>query len=130
MDYLSHRLGADGLKEDPGVYSILDNVLVGLLLLVSAGYAVTSLGPRGLRRRILGVLGRAAAQAPAILGLRRTAQRLAASMAKSGACGGCDSCGTEPAGAQKTPTQSSPATEVSVPVAQIGRRTRRSASQA
>jgi len=65
MDYLSHRLGADGLKEDPGVYSILDNVLVGLLLLVSAGYAVTSLGPRGLRRRILGVLGRAAAQAQA-----------------------------------------------------------------
>jgi hypothetical protein len=126
MDYLSRRLGADGLKEDRRVNSILDDALVGLVLLASAGYAAVSLGPRGLRRHILGVLNRAVGRAPAFLGLGRTAQRLAASMAKSGACGGCDNCGGEQAPAQKTPTQSSPAAEVRVPLGKIGRRTRSS----
>jgi hypothetical protein len=106
--------------------SILDDSLVGLALLASAGYAVASLGPRTLRRRILGVLGGVAARAPAFLGLGRMAQRLAAaSMAKAqGACGGCDSCGAEPTAAQKSPTQNSSAAEVRVPVAKIGRHTR------
>ena len=58
--------------------SVLDNALVGLALLVSAGYALFSLGPRSLRPRLLGALSRAAARAPALLGLRRTAQWLAA----------------------------------------------------
>ena len=103
--------------------SVLDNALVGLALLVSAGYAVVSLGPRGLRRSILGVLSRGAARAPAFLGLGRTAQRLAASMAKSGACGGCDSCGTDgETAAQKSATQNSSAAEFRVPVGKIGRR--------
>jgi hypothetical protein len=104
--------------------SILDNALVGLALLASAGYAAVSLGPRNLRRRILGVLGRAAARAPAVLGLGRIAQRLAAASMATGACGGCDSCGGEQAAAQKSPTQNSSATEVRVPMAKIGRRTR------
>ena len=102
--------------------SILDNALVGLVLLASVGYAVVSLGPRDLRRRILGVLSRAAARAPAFLGLGRTAQRLSASMAKSGACGGCDSCGGEQTAAQKSPAQNSFAAEVRVPLGKIGRR--------
>jgi hypothetical protein len=104
--------------------SILDDSLVGLALLASAGYALASLGPRSLRRRILGVLGRAAAHAPAFLGLGRVAQRLAAaSMAKAqGACGGCDSCGAEPTSAPQPPNA-----EVRVPVAQISRRARGSA---
>ena len=103
---------------------ILDNCLVGLAILASAGYAAASLGPRNLRRRILGVLSRAAARAPAFLGLGRTAQRLAAASAAKaqGACGGCDNCGGEPAG-QKSPTQNSQPGEVRVPLAQIGRRT-------
>jgi hypothetical protein len=102
--------------------SILDNSLVGLALLVSAGYAAASLGPRSMRRRILGVLGRAAAQAPAFLGLGRMAQRLAAaSMTKAqGACGGCDSCSSE-----ATPAPQPPSAEVRVSVAQISRRARR-----
>jgi hypothetical protein len=106
--------------------SILDDSLVGLALLASAGYAAASLGPRSLRRRILGVLGRAAAHAPAFLSLGRLAQRLAAaSMAKAqGACGGCDSCGSEPT---PTPAPQPPSAEVRVPVAQISRRARRSA---
>jgi hypothetical protein len=105
--------------------SVLDDALVGLVLVVSAGYAMVSLGPRSLRRRILGVLGRGVAQVPAFLGLGRTAQRLAAaSMAKSGACGGCDSCGADGQTAtQKSATQNSSAAEFRVPVGKIGRRT-------
>jgi hypothetical protein len=100
------------------VNSVLDNTLVGLALLVSAGYAVTSLGPRSVRRRVLASLSRMAARAPSSLRLRRISQRLAiASAGKAqGACGGCDNCGSE-----KTPAPAS-AAEVSVPVAKIGRR--------
>ena len=106
--------------------SILDNALVGLVLLASAGYAVASLGPRSLRRRILGVLSRAAAQAPAFLGLGRTAQRLAAASMATGGCGGCDSCAGEQVAAEKSPMQKSSAAEVRVPVGEIGRRARSS----
>ena len=98
---------------------ILDNVLVGLALLVSAVYAVMSLGPKSLRRRLFGALGQIAARAPAFLHLRRAAQWLAvASEGKvQGACGGCESCGSDQPSAQ-----TSPAPEVKVPVANIGRR--------
>jgi hypothetical protein len=98
---------------------ILDNSLVGLALIVSAGYAAISLGPRSLRRRLLGTLGRAAARAPAFLRLRRIAQRLdiASSGKAAGACGSCDDCGSE-----QSPAQKSPEAEVRVPVAKIGRR--------
>jgi hypothetical protein len=99
--------------------SIIDNSLVGLALLVSAGYALLSLGPRSLRRRLLAALSRAASHAPAFLGLRRTAQWLAvASKGKAqGACGGCDDCGAE-----KAPAKKSAAAEITVPVGKIGRR--------
>jgi hypothetical protein len=99
--------------------SILDDSLVGLALLASAGYALASLGPRSLRRRILGVLGRAAGRAPAFFCLGRIAQRLAAASAAKaqGACGGCDNCGSE-----ATPAPQAPKAEVRVPVAQIRRR--------
>ncbi len=108
--------------------SILDNSLVGLALLVSAGYAVSSLGPKSLRRRMLGALSRATGRAPAFLGLRRTTQRLitASTRKAQGACGGCASCGSEQGAAQKSPAQNSPAAEVIVPVAKIGRRARTS----
>ena len=103
---------------------ILDDSLVGLALLVSAGYALSSLGPRSVRRRLLAGLSRVMARAPAFLGLHRMAQWLAVASAgkAQGACGGCDGCGEEPA-AQKSPTQNSQAGEVKVPLAQIGRRT-------
>ena|ERR1700722_17453743 len=94
---------------------ILDNSLVGLALLMSAGYALLTLGPRSLRRRLLAALGRAAARAPLPLGLRQAAQRLTAAAADkpAGACGGCEDCGSE---------KSTSAAEVSVPVEKIGRR--------
>ena len=98
---------------------IVDNSLVGLALIVSAGYAVSALGPRIWRRSLLAFLGRVAARAPAFTGMRHMAQRLAAASKTKGvgACGGCESCGSEEAGAQKPP-----AAEVTVPVAKIGRR--------
>ena len=96
---------------------ILDGFLVGLALLASAGYAAVSLGPRSLRRLILGVLSHGAARAPAFLGLGRIAQRLAAAAKAQGTCSGCDNCGSE------TTTAPQPAkAEIRVPVARIGRR--------
>jgi hypothetical protein len=98
---------------------ILDNGLVGLALIVSASYAVMSLGPKSLRRRLFGALGRAAARAPAFLHLRRPAQwfTVASEGKAQGACGGCESCGSEQPAAQ-----ASPQPEVKVPLANIGRR--------
>jgi hypothetical protein len=107
---------------------ILDGSLVCLALLLSVGYALLSLGPRSLRRKLLAALSRAAVRVPAVLGLRGAAQRLsiAAAGKSQGACGGCDDCGTSAADAAQTqsPTRDSPAAEVSVPVAKIGRRAR------
>jgi hypothetical protein len=99
---------------------ILDNFLVGLALLASAGYAFSRLGPKGLRTRMWAALAQAAARAPAILRLGGLARRLeAAAAAKTkGACGGCDSCGSEPS----STTSTAPASEVRVPVSEIGRR--------
>jgi hypothetical protein len=99
---------------------ILDKLLVGLVLLVSLGYAVASFGPRSLRRQILGTLSRAAALAPAFLGLTKAAQRLEeASTAKpGGACGGCDDCAPTAAKTSESPS------EIKVPVGKIGRRAR------
>jgi hypothetical protein len=98
---------------------ILDNFLVGLALIVSAAYAVASLGPKSLRRRLLGALGWVMARAPGFLHLQRAAQwfTVASSGKAPGACGGCDSCGSDQGPAHK-PQES----EVNVPVAKIGRR--------
>jgi hypothetical protein len=99
--------------------AVLDNFLVGVLLLVSVGYAVYKLGPRTLRRRILQSLSRAMAAAPFFLKLGRAAQKLdAASLGSAqGACGGCDNCGTETSSEQRTSSG-----EIRIPVANIGRK--------
>ncbi len=91
--------------------SVIDDSLVGLALLVSAGYALLSLGPRSQRRRLLAALSRAAARAPAFLGLAASAGKA------GGACGGCDDCGAE-----KAPAKKSAAAEITVPMEKIGRR--------
>ncbi len=107
----------------------LDYSLVAVLLLASALYALTSLGPRSLRPRLLAAFARLLARAPAIPGLRGMAQRLLrASTAKGqGACGGCESCGPEQSASQNVtgagmPAAGAPGGEVRVPVAKIGRR--------
>ncbi len=94
---------------------VLDETLVTLALLVSAGYAFASLGPRSFRRRMLAAAGRLLAHAPSFLGMQRLSKRLAAASTDpaQGACGGCESCGSESA---------EPAPEVRVPITQIGRR--------
>ena len=98
--------------------SVLDNALVGLALVLSAGYAVLALGPRGVRRGLLNGLSWLAARTPAFLGLRRVADRLAAAASgkAAGACGGCDDCGSEPKSGKSTDG------EVTIPVGKIGRR--------
>jgi hypothetical protein len=96
---------------------LLDNLLVGAVLLLSLGYAVVKLGPRTLRRRMTESLSRVLAAAPAAFRLGRAAQRLsAASRNAQAACGGCDNCGSE-----NSPAPGSSA-EINVPVGKIGRR--------
>jgi hypothetical protein len=100
---------------------ILDDFLVGLVLIISAGYAMYSLGPRSLRRGAFAALSRVAARAPTFLGLGRVAGWLAGASAdkSKGACGGCDNCGS---GSETTPASTGSATEVRVPLAKIGKR--------
>jgi hypothetical protein len=114
--------------------NILDNALVGLLLLLSLTYVLTSLGPRVLRRSLLAGLSRLLAFAPASFGVARIAGRLeSASTGKArGACGGCDNCGgeeltTAQAAAEEGiagtgVTEKGSNQEIRVPVGQVGRR--------
>jgi hypothetical protein len=98
--------------------AVLDNVLVAAVLLVSLGYALVKLGPRTLRKRILGALSVVFAAAPSFFRLRGVAERLAAASGKAqAACGGCDTCGTDSASAPQAPS------EINVPIGKIGRRT-------
>jgi hypothetical protein len=99
--------------------TVLDNALVGLLLLASVGYALYKLGPRTVSKRILETSSRAMAAAPAFLKLGAAARRLASASAGKapGACGGCDNCGSESvSGSQPS------SAEIKIPVAKIGRR--------
>jgi hypothetical protein len=106
---------------------ILDHSLVGFVLAASAGYAILALGPRTLRPRVYAALSRLLGRAPHWLGLGRVAQgfAIAAHGKAAGACGGCDTCGSEPAADAKSITSgplNSPAPEVRIPVAKIGKR--------
>jgi hypothetical protein len=94
----------------------LDVCLVGLVLLASAGYAILALGPRTWRPRVYASVSRLLSRAPGWLGLKGVAASLAAASSKSGgACGGCDTCGSETAA-------ESPAPEVRISVSKIGKR--------
>jgi hypothetical protein len=79
--------------------TVLDNFLVGVVLLASFSYALYKLGPRNLRKRVLTLLGRSAAAGKA-----------------QGACGGCESCGDASTAPQ------SPSADIHIPVAKIARR--------
>jgi hypothetical protein len=97
--------------------AVLDDFLVGAVLIASLGYAVFKLGPASLRQRIFAALSQIAGAAPASLKLAGIAQRLEAASGKTqGACGGCDNCGTESTSAPQSPP------EINVPVGKIGRR--------
>jgi hypothetical protein len=93
----------------------LDDSLVGLMLLACSVYALSALGPRAVRRRVLAVMAAWLARLPAPLGLGPAARRLARAAADKapGACGGCDNCGS----AAPRPASA----EISVPIAAIPR---------
>jgi hypothetical protein len=101
------------------MHSFLDDFLVGLALFASVIYAVFSLGPRTLRRRLLAAASALLRRLPKFLGLRDVARRLdtAASTKANGACGGCDNCGSEQSAA--APSSGS---EFRIPLSKIGKR--------
>jgi hypothetical protein len=103
---------------------ILDDTLVGLALVASAGYALAALGPKGLRARLYRGLAGLAQRAPALLRLSAVARRLDAKAAgsTSAACGGCESCGSEEPIANQPNASDPRPSEVRVPVAKVGRR--------
>jgi len=101
---------------------LIDEVLVGLVLAISLVYAIFSLGPRTLRRRLL-----AAAAAPLLRlpGLRGLARRLQTATATAkGSCGGCGDCGSSAPAQTTSASGAAPAAEISVSVAAIGKRRR------
>jgi hypothetical protein len=109
---------------------LLDYGLVALALIASVGYALSSLGPKALRRRLWMVLARLAASAPPGMHLGGIAYRLEEAAAKgAGACGGCGSCASETsdspagnAGAANGGAANGRAPEVRVPLESIGKR--------
>ena len=99
---------------------MLDEILVGGALLASIVYALLALGPRTLQR---GVAVRAAAwirSVPTMPGFRALSRRLetAAAIKPTGACGGCNDCGSTPA----PESTGSAEPEVRIPVSTIGKR--------
>jgi hypothetical protein len=98
---------------------ILDGSLVALALITAVAYAVATLGPKGLRRRMRTGLAQLAAHAPEGLHLGRIARRLEAAAAdpSAGACGGCGGACSQTAGGVKDGVP-----EVRVPLDTIGKR--------
>jgi hypothetical protein len=100
------------------MHGFLDELLVGVALLASVVYAVFSLGPRTLRRRLLLAASTLLKQLPRFLSPRGLTLRLEAAAAlKTGACGGCDNCGSE-----QPPAAQASGSDVRISVADIGRR--------
>jgi hypothetical protein len=91
------------------MHGLLDGLLVGGLLLASVIYALLSLGPRTLKRRLAVHAAAWVRSVPAVPGLRALSRRLetAAAGKSGGACGGCEDCGEK---------------EVRIPVATIRKR--------
>jgi len=94
---------------------LLDAALVAIVLAVSVVYALYSLGPKTLGRRLSTALADLAARAPAALHLGRIERRLREAAGGSGACGGCESCGPGDA-------REAAGNEIRVPAASIGKR--------
>ena len=101
------------------MHSFLDDFLVGLVLFASVIYAVFSLGPRTLRRRLLAAASALLRRLPGFLGLHDVALRMdtAATTKANGACGGCDNCGPE-----QSPAAPSSGSEFRIPLSKIGKR--------
>ena len=94
---------------------LLDAALVAIVLAASVAYALYSLGPKSLRRRLCTALADLAARTPAALHLGGVERRLREAAGGSGACGGCESCGEGDA-------HETPGKEIRVPAGSIGKR--------
>jgi hypothetical protein len=101
------------------MHGILDDLLVGVVLLASVIYAAFSLGPRTLRRRLLVSAAALLRSLPRFSGLHEVALRLetAASTKAKGSCGGCDNCGSD-----QPPTAQNSPSEVKILPSKIGKR--------
>jgi hypothetical protein len=80
------------------MHGLLDGFLVGGVLLASVVYALCSLGPRSLKRRLAVRAAAWVRSVPAVPGLRALSRRLetAAEGQPAGACGGCEDCKVRP----------------------------------
>jgi hypothetical protein len=96
---------------------LLDAALVAIVVALSVSYALYSLGPKSLRRRLRAGLADLAARAPAALHLGGIERRLRETVGGSGACGGCESCGSAPGDAREAAGK-----EIHVPATSIGKR--------
>ena len=94
---------------------LLDAALVAIVVALSVSYALYSLGPKSLRRRLRAGLADLAARAPAALHLGGIERRLRETVGGSGACGGCESCAAGD-------VREADGKETRVPVANIGKR--------
>jgi hypothetical protein len=94
---------------------LLDAALVAIALAASVVYALYSLGPKSLRRRLGTALADVAARAPAALHLGRIERRLREAAGGSGSCGGCESCAAGE-------VREADGQEIRVPVANVGKR--------
>lgn len=108
------------------MHSVLDEILVGAVLLASVVYATYALGPKALRRRLMAGAVTLLRKLPSALHLQSMAQRLEATPLRAGgSCGGCDSCeSAKPAGgtASTATAGSAASTEIRVPISAIRRR--------
>lgn len=96
----------------------VDTLLVFVVLGIAVVYAVSSLGPRSLRRRLLTRMSTGLLRLPQVWGIRQLRARAERAANKDGgACGGCDNCASTIAAA---PTGVAP--EVRVPITKIGHR--------
>lgn len=95
---------------------LIGEMLVGLVLAASVGYAIFSLGPRTLRRRLLAAAAALSMRVPGLHGLAPRL-RIAAATTK-GSCGGCDDCGSSPA---TSASAKDPTAEIRVPIDSIGK---------
>ena len=96
----------------------IDDLLVGLVLLASVGYAVYSLGPKRVRATLLLGMSSLLGRLPRFAGVQGIAERLgrAADSKAKGSCGGCDSCGSEKPAAQGS------SKDIRIPLSKIGKR--------
>ena len=101
------------------MHGFFDEALVTVVLVASIGYALFALGPRALKQSLLARSAALLRSMPTPLRWQGLAARweAAASNKATGACGGCDTCGSE-----QPKSAPGAAAEIKIPLAKIGKR--------